>query len=523
VKYPGQVGDPAVPELWWLLRSWRKTTPWSADEIANALSERFPDSRFSEQAVWSWERPPERRVGQHSRQRGGEREPRYAELVLGALDDIYGAKGALDGLASTLETPIGLPSMATWWHNYPAESGPVWTWIRPQASKRVNAVFVWGPARLSLNRPCPASGIILSCPLSTDNPPLRVDFSGGRGWVDFGIGIVPPSLGIPVINALRLIRPADVNRLLRLNRATASGDIRQWLGKRPYLVGPLRWITEHEPEAVDERRGFTDLREAATSSIEEDCFHFTGPQLRSLRNARRMPRGAVARRASELGRLDKVSNEDERSDDFNEHHLSRIESTGRAGRARYIRARLDTTYRADGLTFRERVRECELVETKSEFRADDGTSLPRTYDVTFPSFWIGPVWLHFSADRSSGAEALVEMEWPPWRRSLMVKPGTTVWTRRSKPDDNHLTIRLKTGWFVVVGMGRYLPVSDDRNISDINGDWVALGNSGTDAIFRQMLPVYEQAITAAHDRAVLFIRGFSRFDSLYRKKVKRQG
>jgi hypothetical protein len=471
--------DKRVPELSWLLRSWRETTAYDPRTVATEITARLSrlNYRVSEQAVRSWERPPQvvsDTLGRHPK--GGEREPRHADAVLNALDDIYKTRGALTELARSLATPSALPAQRDWWHNYTRRLNPIWGWIRPEDGNQVDVEVEWGPVRFRFTRSCNPWGVILTCPACTHNPPIRLSFYKGKGWVDFGIGVVPSRLGrppsasrvgrrpkglspgeIPVVQTLKLIRPAGIVRLFTLNQGQKSQVLEQWVRTQPGVRTALDFFIRHDPKEPADHRGFTDLRSEPTFSLPSDALYFSSDQWIALRKARRMSRNAVVAKVLSLDQpkgIDSASKGElaKWEDDL----LRRGIEAGRRPALPHIGARLDTIYDAGGVTFREKVhsRPAPPHPPFTPMLLSNAVPLTRTYEVIFPQFWIGPVWVHFS-NASRQGDAFVEMHWAPWARALRVKPGTTVWTRRSLPDTNSLLVRVQAGWTVTAGMGRY--------------------------------------------------------------------
>lgn len=533
--------DPRVPGLSWLLRSWRMTTVFESNEVAARVLKPDGSGPISPATLRSWERPsdpgrrdelhdslghgdsnesPDREAANASRRRVKAGDRTADSYYLDRLDEIYGARGALAGMARSLGTPGALPAQSLWWHNYPREGQPVWAWIRPEHAGEVRVEGEWGVAVFKVSRLCSPWGVILTCPYCTHNPPVRISFlDGGRGWVDFGVGEVPSRLGrerprrvgrrpkalspteLLVINAVMLIRPRSVTRLYHLNGGSQSKVLREWL-RQANAAGALDYLQTIEDYSPVPFPGYTDHADPKANPTfppAERHIHFSGDDWRRLREARRLSARDVVNALARIdGRVMRDLELGADPDDLGTTWIRRNVEAGKPAPVSYIEAALDTIYDAGGITFRDLV-PCQREASRSDYKPTllhSSLPLPVTFTVKFPDFWVGPVWFQFIYSRAAmsapvGASAFVEMEWGPWGRALKASSGTTVWTRRSRVSVDPLVVHLPSGWELRAGMGRYTPIGSDLDAIDINGDWVARSSEGRDAIFRQMIPVYE--------------------------------
>lgn len=179
-------------------------------------------------------------------------------------------------------------------------------------------------------------------------------------------------------------------------------------------------------------QGLTADRAADGPMPVEITQPFTAAQWRALRECRCLSRRAAVGEATALM-------PDEPVTDDQLHELER----GAQPRARYLRSRLDLLYRADGHTGIEAVKP---------------TVGRRGITVTFPSWWVGPVWFSFVAKHDQPAN--VEVHRDATYKPLEVTSGSTVTCR--KPTDEPVPFRLlcPPSWAMTAGMGMHPAASD---------------------------------------------------------------
>ncbi len=144
--------------------------------------------------------------------------------------------------------------------------------------------------------------------------------------------------------------------------------------------------------------------------------------------------------------------------------------TGGHPRVEHLRSRLDVIYRADGHSATESV----PVE-------DHGSH----HTVTFPPWWVGPIWVALDAPDVEAA-GQVTLRWTPWEKNLRLCGGTTVSARKDTGPWPPPQVHPPPGWTVDAGIGRH------PSAADINQDWHAIAGSSARRIFNDYAPVYLQ-------------------------------
>lgn len=450
-------------QLPWLLRSWRDRVAGVDRAQAAALVNRESGT------IWAWESDNDRRC------------PKLG--LIQRLDQGYGADGALAELALAIDTPASpLPPRRSWAHNFPGPSGPVWAWLRPSpGGNRIQATVTWGLLVATIDDPCDQMGLFVTAPVSVSNPAVQVVLEC-PGSVDFGTGEIPEALGPPVIDGI-------VRLGLIQDRAYAHEFVRRLVtaGKRLQrpIPGGLRGfgkvvVVAHRRIAASrngpsEREDLT-AREPPVALAGQGCF--SGGQFAALREARAMSgkaRRIAAERASEL----------EPPTWFTVEQLRGLEEERQPRGVDYPRARLDTIYRADGFTCSERV---DPVVERNSATANAAIR----YSVVFPEFWVGPVWITFEAD--DGAIGDVELNWPPWRKPLTLRSGTTVSTRRAVSTSEPLRVDVPRTWSIEAGMGMH------PGAIDVSDGW-SPGGAEEDSTLWGYSPLYDAVARAWARRA----------------------
>jgi len=426
----------------WLLRTWRQNV------VGRAATDVATDLGVARSALSNWE--------------SDRRHPDISTVE--KLDRLYGARGTLVDLLAALGTPAGFDPRRTWWHNYSPLGGPVWAWARPVPGQTFLSVRAsWGPFRAEVAKECGDLGLFVTAPASSANPPLRVDLAED-GWVDFGQGVLPGELKLPVVNGLTYIQVFD-----RRDDATAVFAERL----RSFLRNDGRWV-ETIQEFVDDRRdlvgdalgGFdrhhqvTDLSDVKPPSPPVLGLGFSGERYRRLREARGLSQAEVARLATALAPAAPIKDD----------QVATVEAGGRP-RVQQLGSRLDTVFRADGITCLEPA-PIPLVP------GSQGVA-----QVNFPPYWVGPVWTTFTAD-GSHVISNVALQWGPWTKLLRVRSGTAATFRRSGVEGSPLVVRFPANWSIGAGMGAY------RGAIDVNTGWFAVDDVARNTIFNQLSNAY---------------------------------
>jgi len=394
-------------------------------------------------------------IGNLSQWENGLRVPDIDDLA--RLDDFYRAGGALISLAQAgrLPCPV-LPARERWSSNFGC-TGPVWVWLRaPVGSQGIRATLRWGV--LSGSAVVSEEGWIVSCPVSTGNPPLRVTFTA-PGLAHFGTGRIPRALGIPVVAGIDLARFIDLrDSSLSLFR----GPLGTLLGRRLNWVAEIVEILRHRHGAVGTmaaeagRKAPLDL----TALLEpppqrQPAIALSPDQYRELRISRCLTRASAARIATEQFPPNPVLDREIKSLEL-----------GSEPRLPHLRSRLDRLYEADGVTVFER---CPVVNLAAGIA-----------DISFPTYWRGPVWLLFYGLRPAQRATL---KWGPWQKRLIVKPNLPV-TFRFAGGDTPLRVLFEPSWELASGLGVY------RGAADVNEDWEPVDETAGIELFHEYKVVY---------------------------------
>ena len=268
-----------------------------------------------------------------------------------------------------------------------------------------------------------------------------------------------------------LIAPAVVERFRGDERFAAA--VVAFFGQRPELIRDVFSAQEVTRTLLDLTDGPRTGRDAADEDGDDDgggeagvrggpgrgTGGFDAAEFRALRDARGLSRLDVARLATGLWPDEPVS----------EDQLRMFEAGGRP-RIRHLPSRLDTIYRADGVSCRDRLAP----------RSSHGARSPFVFDV--PPWWIGPIWVRF---RAPGRKALgaARLEFGLHRKQLRVRAGTTVTCRRSIPEDEPLRVVCPGGWMVEAGVGWH-PAARDANWGWQNeGDVASRGDADVHELF----------------------------------------
>jgi hypothetical protein len=367
--------------------------------------------------------------------------------ALDALDECYGADGALSDMAQALGTPAGLPSRRVW-TRYPTGSyGTGWAWLRPDPGRHpgsdpaavdhidhIDATLQWGPLSFRWSSPCDEGGVLLQLPIAAPDVVISVRLDE-PGWVDFGRSQAAPELDIPVHEVPAsplltldgplprdLVAPRLARRFAR-QRGFAEA-VQDLFGCRPDLVRQAFAVRSAEPEAAEVLTVDRPHPHAPDTGF-AGCTGFTGPEYRRLRHGRCLTLADAAARATALLPGEPVTAD----------QIRRFERGARP-QARLLRSRLDHIYDAGGSTCDERI---PIGGYRSPFR------------ITFPNFWIGQVWFAFDADGT--APAKITMHRGAAHRDLVVVPGASVTCARASDDRDPVVVECPYGWTVTAGLG----------------------------------------------------------------------
>lgn len=422
------------------LRVWREQTGQLQAAVARAAG-------LSDSTLSAWER------GDRGSDLIKSRNPLAAVRLIGAK---LGAPVALPDLWAAVGTVDALPPRSDWARNFSPAGQPCWVWIRCTRESRVDAqwsVAVQGNAVV----PAGVGGLLIQFPTSVHNPPLELSLSS-PGWVDAGGGEVPPAvaqaLGAQWVDARDLHRPQRVGQLgaapaglapaVGMIRAAASWFSIRWDVIAPHVADVLRTTA---PEYALDRADLAATIRAGVPDVDEDGLVvrqllLTGAQLRALRVARGLSREGAVQAANDLRRNAPLSRSG----------LQRLEEEEVLPRADHALARLDSVYASDGRLGLER------TYLTCDHQAEQVRGDRRRWEVDFPSWWIGPVWLQALGTAGRTEEATLTLQWGPWVRRQRILGGLVVTTRKAPPLDRDLRseplrVELPAGWRFIAGTG----------------------------------------------------------------------
>jgi hypothetical protein len=433
-----------------VLRAWRGYRGLGLDAVAR-------HAEISVTTLSDWEQGKPR-----TRQR---REYVPLDKVL-RVDDRLRGDGALVGMWQAVGSPNALPARSDWMCNYRIGGRPGWLWIRSRWACTVDVT--WGPLRGRATVPAGPTGLLIQMPVTVDNPPLRVATTTPV-WADFGPAVIPrevaAGLGATWVLGQHLQQPARrtprrVSVATKLNETVAEvqkwaeSDLRlRWDLVRPHIGTVLTSDdAEHALDGADVQ---------TTGSGGQVLFDGAGrlttqltlgqEQIRALRMARGYSHETAAQALNAIASdLPPVSGA----------ALERLERLGTLPRAEQCLSRLDVVYRADGRLGLERT-----------FDSTGGAPRMKRFgtrwltELTFPRYWVGPVWVQVQSDGGRSETASLRLFWGPWRQGRHVVSGQVFSTRKARQDQVPLLVDLPPGWHVLAGTGA---VSSAR---DINDDW----------------------------------------------------
>lgn len=375
--------------------------------------------------------------------------------VVGSIDAALGADGVLIDLAFALRTPESLRPARTWRHNFEPGGGPVWAWVRAAGAVRVvSCRFGWGPARVAVTEPAGADGVIVTSPLSVPNPAVTVDLEQ-PGWVDFGRGVPPSWLPIPVVDAGHMVQPSsqqdytlrlvsDRLRQVLIADDRSTAELAAFLG---YDVDVLQAVVGRTRERPDP---FVRPRPAMSRQPP------SGARLQTIRTGRGMSRDDVVRGAARHpGAAEARPVTEDRI---------RAAENGTPSFNGDLLARLDMVYRCDG----------ELTYQALGTASGEGLS------ITFPSYWTGPVWLSFQPLEKPELDVI--LRWDRLLRPIKMTGPTSVTCRKSSLPQCPLEVA-HTSLPCVVTFG----IGKDATAVDVNDAWQSGDRYATEELFEDVL------------------------------------
>lgn len=402
----------------WLLRAWRqRVAGMTASDAAQALG-------ISAAALSQWET--------------GKKVP--APERVAELDRLYRAQGALVGMINGTALVRSVPARRTWDFNPSAQGGPVWAWAIPSHSSSGGLIRAsLGPFRTTEQIPDRVMGLLLTLDVSTANPPVRIEFVDAKGWVAFGPGPLPATLGLPCLDIRKQANvslrgtPSLHHSLWRI-RSLAGGV----LGHLADALGRSRSTLEVMIAHI-ERPGYEAVTQLCATPPAEPGRRVSREVARSLRIERGLSRADLAAQVSRLTPDSPVSS----------HQIEQFEEGGEP-RAAFVASRIDRALELDGsLTL-------DPVNALRDQRSGN-------WSVPFPDYWVGPVWVQFDLKPARTAE--FTLVWTPWAKKVNAGIGEVAHLRRSRPGQEPLRVVVPPFASVKAGMG-YHPQG-----LDINANW----------------------------------------------------
>jgi len=312
-----------------------------------------------------------------------ERGQRAISIDLDDLDAALDGQHMLADLLWARGTPEGLEPGRLWSWVFPGESRPVWMWIRsPEPTLIIEAE--WGVVRLEEPLDLGPNGAFITVGASVSDSPVIVQLST-PGWVDFGSGDPPAEIpGAEVLQGLELMQRSSArgplidmfSSALRAKREskqpevieldeTARGGIDSYLERRERWIDG-RW--QPEPEGIEavERARYGRLRQARGLSLAN-----LAARLRRLTDLQ-VSRDTVWRFETDIGRP----------------------------HAPQLPVAIDHALGAGG-----RLTVVDVLTGHGEG------------SVSFPSYWVGPVWVAFAGDDAAFPVKLI-LQRGQWHREV---------------------------------------------------------------------------------------------------------
>ncbi len=445
--------------LSWLLKTWRT-------EVAKKpQTEIVKNLYFNPSTLSQWEN-------------GTRHKNKFNHDYLTELDKQYSANGALKDMAFALCTPFKCEPNSVWWHSFNSAGDNSWVWIRmPDSTKTMSVIIEWGPVFIKLPLSYNKKGYIVYA-TTVSTIPIKITLDPA-GWVDFGLGVIPSELGIPLLNGrkyMHIIRPEDSIFKIFSNKADEDSYTRgKWKQILAKIVGSEQkyLVSEAYPDNLKQTEPVAaPLPKTPTLYSKDQCWK-TPSQLRDLREARFLSQKAVADMLSDMATL---------------HHNFTISVTEdtisktleqRGGRPQgfdYPFSMLDQIYGCDGAIAIERF---EHIEIKDQ----------SLISINVPGFWVGPIWLQFSSETRQQARA--NLTWGPWHRNIEISNGCVATTWQKFDSDRQLlqiNVEFLQGWTIDIGMGTF------PEATDINVGWKVVSSvNAIRKVCHEMAKAYKQA------------------------------
>jgi hypothetical protein len=304
------------------------------------------------------------------------------------------------------------------------------------------------------------NGVFVVFPISRASLSVLVDIEE-PGWVDFGRGLIPEELGVPILSDL------DQLQLSRNDGASTSGDILASLqassGESKFLIDVVTRIFRLDrifksSTSSNDKQGPTAYEvQLATKEPIDSRIWCQATKLRRLREGRGLSLRRAASLASSL----------EPPQFIGHAAIDRMERGENVKDSAVIASRIDVVCRADG-------RISNLTLDSSE---DAGM-----FSVHFPSYWVGPVWIQMTAPIDN-LEAELHLLWGAWQLRTNVRGNEVLTFRKSEPGgmEYPLCINHSEGWTIAAGLGRR------EDARDLNLGWYPTSKEFRRLILNQLM------------------------------------
>ena len=351
-----------------------------------------------------------------------------AESAVAKLDAAYHQQGVLSGVVRAARRAAAVP-VDTWWSFHPTEA-PAFAWVRLPEGAIGRAHMTWGPWRLTCDVEGD-TGVAVVSAVVFPNPPLIVELEPA-GRVDVINGTPPAWLTPNVLDALDEIDVQStphttiriVARLLK-EAGSDSGHRRAML--TPHLarriLTSVRTLQRIEPQEIPAQT-LPEASNGESGLLAQQARLAEGLSVVDLvQRCRELPG------SSGLTTLSRVRS-------FEEGSAAAPDVVGELDVALGLGGRLGPS----------------LVSSAIDVS-----------NVSFPSAYIGPVWLELEPARAPSAE--VKLRWGRYQKRIRAAQAARVWLTKSWPgDDDALEVRAD-GWRLRAGIGR-IPGAHDVHI-----DW----------------------------------------------------
>ena len=415
----------------------------------------------------------------------GSVQPSRSDVAI--LEQLASTQGAVYDIAIALGSPTAIPPRRRWRHNFQPPRGPIWVWIRPTSGTTHLAVRIhWGPLRLAINfDSLDADGVFVSSPYSVTTPALHVELDE-PGWVDFGRGVVPDALGVPVLSGMSEVGLREHVR--RFVREFTEEQIQKSFGGKRLWVGRLNRFLGVRPELVHQLRQVANdpSEPGPISPWEFDDDEAWRPPDRSALTALREARILTIREVAEIARSLDPEVPDTHS------WVSALE-TRRFGKKQVARLPiLDVIYGADG-------RLCGPALEQTLASEAGIVSAERTrFTIPFPRYFAGDVWFTITPLEPGSNDVIVVSA--PWKKLIKVRETTTYSFRRAESDGADVEVFVPMTCRITYGVGW------NPKAVDINLDWVPIDPAAKNRLFTEFREVWLIVFGKTEDDLSLFNR-----------------